>query len=287
MLGSRGIWHEGWKAVTEHGPMAGTSSFADDTWQLFHTDEDRSEAHDVSADNPDKVKELVDLWMSEAKANNVLPLNDLQIIGNPKDFETFIAMEFKIPVPPSGQYTYYPGTTEVPERSAANVHNVSYKVLADVELTGDSRGVIFAHGSRFGGHSLFVKDGKVTYAYNFLGIPPEDHISAPVPTDGRHIIGVEFTKERMGEHREGVGPLRLYIDDQLVGEQEIRTVMGHFSLCGEGLCIGYDSGDAVTKEYAGDRFEFSGGRIVKVVFDIADDAYIDVEKHLQAAIARD
>ncbi len=161
--------------------MAGTSSFADDTWQLFHTDEDRSEAHDVSADNPDKVKELVDLWMSEAKANNVLPLNDLQIIGNPKDFETFIAMEFKIPVPPSGQYTYYPGTTEVPERSAANVHNVSYKVLADVELTGDSRGVIFAHGSRFGGHSLFVKDGKVTYAYNFLGIPPEDHISAPVP----------------------------------------------------------------------------------------------------------
>ncbi len=63
--------------------------------------------------------------------------------------------------------------------------------------------------------------------------------------------------------------------------------MGHFSLCGEGLCIGYDSGDAVTKEYAGDRFEFSGGRIVKVVFDIADDAYIDVEKHLQAAIARD
>ncbi len=147
--------------------------------------------------------------------------------------------------------------------------------------------MIFAHGSRFGGHSLFVKDGKVTYAYNFLGIPPEDHISAPVPTDGRHIIGVEFIKERMGEHREGIGPLKLYIDDQLVGEQEIRTVMGHFSLCGEGLCIGYDSGDAVTKEYAGDRFEFSGGRIVKVVFDIADDAYVDVEKHLQAAMARD
>ncbi len=287
MLGNRGIWHQGWKAVAEHGPMAGTSNFADDTWQLFHTDEDRSEAHDVSADNPERLKELVDLWMSEAKANNVLPLNDLQIIGNPKDFETFIGMEFKVPVPPSGQYTYYPGTTEVPERSAANVHNVSYKVLADVELTADSRGVIFAHGSRFGGHSLFVKDGKVTYAYNFLGIPPEDHISAPVPTGGRHIIGVEFVKERMGEHREGVGPLKLYIDDQLVGEQEIRTVMGHFSLCGEGLCIGYDSGDAVSQEYAGDRFEFTGGRIVKVVFDIADDAYVDVEKHLAAAMARD
>ena len=87
-----------------------------------------------------------------------------------------------MPVPPSGQYTYYPGTSEIPERSAANVHNVSYKVLAEVELTPDTEGVIFAHGSRFGGHALFVKDGQITYAYNFLGIPPEDRISAPVPT---------------------------------------------------------------------------------------------------------
>ncbi len=77
--------------------------------------------------------------------------------------------------------------------------------------------MIFAHGSRFGGHALFVKDGTLTYAYNFLGIPPEDRISAPAPTSGRHVIGVEFTKERMGEHREGIGPLKLYIDDQVVG----------------------------------------------------------------------
>ena len=63
--------------------------------------------------------------------------------------------------------------------------------------------------------------------------------------------------------------------------------MGHFSLCGEGLCIGYDSGDAVTKEYAGSRFDFTGGKLVKVVFDVADDAYVDVEAHLQAAMSRD
>jgi arylsulfatase len=147
--------------------------------------------------------------------------------------------------------------------------------------------VIFAHGSRFGGHALFLKDGAVTYAYNFLGIPPEDRISAPAPTSGRHIIGVDFTKERMGEHREGVGPLRLWIDDQMVAEQEIRTVLGHFSLCGEGLCIGYDSGDAVSSLYAGSSFELTGGEIHKVTFDIADDAYVDVEAHLRAAMARD
>ena len=155
-------------------------------------------------------------------------------------------------MPPSGQYVYYPGTSEVPERSAANVHNVSYKVLAEVELTPTTEGVIFAHGSRFGGHALFVKDGTVTYAYNFLGIPPGGpHPGARCRPPGRHIIGVEFTKERMGEYREGIGPLKLYIDDQLVAEQEIRTVMGHFSLCGEGLCIGYDSGDAVSTHVRG------------------------------------
>ncbi len=90
----------------------------------------------------------------------------------------------------------------------------------------------------------------------------------------------------MGEHREGIGPLKLFIDDQQVGEQEIRTVMGHFSLCGEGLCIGYDSADPVSRSYPS-GFAFTGGEIVKVVFDIADDAYVDVEAHLAAAMARD
>ncbi|HYJ50725.1 MAG TPA: arylsulfatase, partial [Microbacterium sp.] len=287
MLGSRGIWHEGWKAVAEHGPMAGTAGFDDDAWQLFHTDVDRAEAHDLAAEHPEKLEELKALWLEEATANDVLPLNDLQIIGNPKDFETFVAMEFHQPAPPSGQFVYYPGTSEVPERSAANVHNVSYKILAEVDLTPTTEGIIFAHGSRFGGHALFIQDGTITYAYNFLGIPPEDRIQAPAPASGKHIIGVEFTKERMGEYREGIGPLKLYIDDQQVGEQEIRTVMGHFSLCGEGLCIGYDSADAVSSMYAGSRFEFANGEIEKVVFDIADDAYVDVEAHLAAAMARD
>jgi arylsulfatase A-like enzyme len=287
MLGSRGIWHEGWKAVAEHGPMAGMSGFENDVWQLFHTDVDRAEAHDLAAEHPEKLEELKALWLEEAKANDVLPLNDLQIIGSPKDFETFVAMEFHQPAPPSGQFVYYPGTSEVPERSAANVHNVSYKIFAEVDLTPTTEGIIFAHGSRFGGHALFIKDGTITYAYNFLGIPPEDRIQAPAPTSGKHIIGVEFTKERMGEFREGIGPLKLHIDDQQVGEQEIRTVMGHFSLCGEGLCIGYDSADAVSSMYAGSRFEFTNGEIIKVVFDIADDAYVDVEAHLAAAMARD
>jgi arylsulfatase len=284
MFGSRAIWHDGWKAVTEHGPVSGMSHFDQDRWQLFHTDVDRSEARDLADQHPEKVRELVDLWFAEAKANKVLPLNDLQVVG--KDLATFLALEFSVPVPPSGQYTYYPGTSEVPERSAANTHAVSYKVLAEVVTEKDTAGVVFAQGSRFGGHALYVKDGRLRYAYNFLGIGDPQVLDGPAPAPGRHVFGVDFTKERTGQYGESYGTAALYVDDQAVAKAEIRTMPGHFSLCGEGLCVGYDSGDAVTADY-GSRFPYTGGEIVKVVFDVADDAYVDVERHMAAAMSRD
>jgi arylsulfatase len=281
MLGSRGIWNKGWKAVTEHGPTSGLGNFENDRWQLFHTDEDRSEAHDVAEQHPDKLEELKALWLEEAKANNVLPLNDM----SPLELGTS-GILYRVPVPPSGQYTYYPGTSEVPEQLAANTHNVSFKILAEVEFTSESEGVIVAQGARFGGYSLFVKDGTLTYVFNFLGVPPEQRLASPAPTSGRHVVGVEFTKERLGDNHEPIGTAKLYVDDQVVAEQEIRTIAAFYALCGEGMCIGYDSGDAVSSEYK-PRFDWSGGEIVKVVFDIADDAYVDVEQHLAAAMARD
>jgi arylsulfatase A-like enzyme len=280
MLGTRGIWHQGWKAVAEHGPVPiGLGKFDRDRWQLFHTDEDRSEAHDLSDQHPDKVRELAELWLEEARKYDVLPLNDLSI------FE-FRALEYTVAVPASGQYVYYPGTSEVPEASAANTINVSHKILAEVEFTGNSQGVIFAQGSRFGGYSLFVKDGKLTYVYNFLGIPPEQRIVADAPISGTHVVGIEFTKERMGEHHEAYGPLKIHVDGQVVASEQIRTMASRYSLCGEGLCIGYDGGDAVSSEYK-PKFEFTGGRIVKVVYDVGDDRYVDLERHLAAAMARD
>ena len=195
-------------------------------------------------------------------------------------------MEFKVPVPPGGQYIYYPGSSPIPERSAANTHAVSFKVLADVVVESATRGVIFAHGHRFGGHALYVKDGTVKYAYNFLGIGTPQVLEAPLPPPGRHLIGVDFAKEGSGEHGESFGTATLYVNDQPIMGKEIRTMSGHFSCCGEGLCIGYDSSDPVTTDYPY-RFEYAGGEIVKVVFDIADDAYIDVERPFAAAVARD
>jgi arylsulfatase len=279
MLGTRGIWHRGWKAVTEHGPMTDLGHFDKDRWQLFHTEVDRSEAHDLAAQHPERVAKLVALWMEEAAKNNVLPLSDLGVQG-------ILKMEFKPPVPEGGQFVYYPGTSEIPEHSAANTHGVSFKVLADVGFTPKTKGVIFAHGSRFGGHSLFIKDGKLFYTYNFLGIGPEQKLIGDAPKSGEHVVGIEFTRERTGSYQESYGPARLYVDDRVVAESEIRTMTGHFAITGEGLCIGFDSGDPVSSEYDRD-FEFSDGTLGRVVFDVADDAYVDVEAHLAAAIARD
>ena len=131
-----------------------------------------------------------------------------------------------------------------------------------------------------------MEDGKFKYVHNFLGIPPMQVLEAPLPAAGRHIIGVDFAKERTGKYNETYGTATLYIDETAVDTQEIGTVTAFYSLCGEGLCIGYDSSDPVTTDYSG-RFEYTGGEIVKVVFDVADDAYIDVERHLAAAMSRD
>jgi arylsulfatase len=280
MIGTRGIWHKGWKAAAEHGPMpVDLGKFDQDRWQLFHTDEDRAEAHDLADLHPERVRELADLWMAEAKKNNVLPLMDVGV-------HAIHELEYKAAPPESGKYIYYPGTTEIPEASAARTLGVSFKILAEVEFTGDSQGIICSQGSRFGGYALFVKGGKLFWVYNFLGVPPEQRLAADAPRGGKHIVGVEFNKESMSEKLETLGQMKMYLDDKMVAEGKFRTQSGHYALCGEGLCIGYDSGDAISSEYKG-RFPFSGGKIIKVVYDVAKDVYVDVEHAMAAAMARD
>ena len=280
MVGTRGIWHKGWKAATLHAPVpSNQGNFDKDVWQLFNVEEDRAEANDLAAQHPDKVKELQDLWMAEAEKNNVLPLIDVGV-------DLIHELEFHAPAPASGRYVYYPGTTEVPEATAARTLGSSWKALAEVEFTGQSQGVIFAQGSRFGGYSLFVKGGKIFFVYNFLGIPPEQRLTVAAPTSGNHIVGVEFIKDSISKKLETLGQMKLYLDDKVVAEGSFRTQSGHYALCGEGLSVGIDTGDSVSSEYK-PTFEFTGGRVVKVVFDVAKDAYVNVEKAMAASMARD
>ena len=170
MLGTRGIWQDGWKAVTQHGPTSGFGHFDEDTWELYHVDSDRSESHDLAPENPEKLKQMIELWFNEAGKYDVLPLDD----RTPLELTT---LERPSVEPERETYIYFPGTAEVPEAEAVNIRGRSYKILANVDIEStDAQGVLFAHGSRFGGHTLFIKDKKLWYVYNFLGIPPEQQI---------------------------------------------------------------------------------------------------------------
>ena len=101
--------------------------------------------------------------------------------------------------------------------------------------------MIFAHGSRFGGHALFLKDQKLWYVYNFLGIPPEQQFVSDVLQPGKYVLGVEFTKESMGEYHESIGTAKLYVERGGRRDGPMRAQVGMFTLCGDGLCIGRDS----------------------------------------------
>lgn len=279
MLGTRGIWQDGWKAAAIHVPLSSTGHFDQDRWQLYHVDEDRSESKDLAAEQPERLKALVATWFDEAEKNFVLPLDD-------RSATDLLTIERPQSEPTRNRYVYYPGTAPVPEGVAVNVRGRSYKIIADVDITADAAGVIFAHGSRFGGHALFVKDHKLHYVYNFLGIKPEQEFISEVLSTGRHALGVEFVRESAGEHGESHGTTTLYVDQQIAAKGSMRAQIGKFTLAGDGLCIGYDSGDNVSSHYVNPG-TFTGGTILGVAVDVGDETYLDLEREAAAAFARD
>jgi hypothetical protein len=144
--------------------------------------------------------------------------------------------------------------------------------------------VIFAHGSRFGGHALFVKDRRLWYVYNFLGIKPEQQFVSEPLDPGKHALGMAFVREKSGQYGESLGKAQLYVDDKAVAEGPMRTQTGHFTLCGDGLCVGFDSEDNVSAEYKA-PFTFEDGTILGVGIDVSDEIYLDLEREAVAAMA--
>ena len=262
-------------------PTSGIGHFDSDEWELFHVDEDRSESVNLAAQNPEKLERLKQIWFEEAGKYEVLPLDDrrpFEILADPRPQ----------PFPPTDTYVYYPGAAEVPEAIAVNTRSRSFRILASVDIDSpQASGVIFAHGSRFGGHALFLVDGTVHYVYNFLGIPPEQTFAAPVPlVPGRYVLGVEFGKESTGEHGETHGQTTLWVNDTQVASGPMRTQLAFFTPCGDGLCIGRDSGDAVSRAYPKPSV-FRGGTIAKVEISVGHDRYVDLEKEALALLARE
>jgi arylsulfatase len=280
MLGTRGLWEGGWKAVALHAPLTGKGHFDKDEWQLYHVDADRSESKDVSKENPEKLQALIKAWFEEADKNLVLPLDDRTALE-------MLNIERPSAEPPRERFMYYPGTAPVPEGVAVNTRGRSYKIIADVEITDAScSGVIFAHGSRFGGHALFIKDKKLYYVYNFLGIKPEQQFVSPALKPGKYTLGMEFVREKAGKFHESLGKTTLYVNDKAVTSGPMRTQPGKFTLSGDGLCIGRDSGDAVSQEYPAPG-TFKGGTILGVGVTVEKAQYLDLETLAAAVLARE
>jgi arylsulfatase A-like enzyme len=280
MLGTRGIWEDGWKAAALHAPLVSKGNFDKDKWELYHVDADRSESKDLAQDHPDKLEKLIKAWFEEADKNFVLPLDD-------RSATEILAVERPAEEAPRERYIYYPGTSPVPEGVAVNTRGRSYKILANVEITEpDCSGVIFAHGSRFGGHSLFIKNKKLHYVYNFLGIKPEQQFVSPELKPGKYTLGMEFIREKAGQYQESLGQTKLYVNDKVVAEGPMKTQPGKFTLSGDGLCVGRDSGDAVSQEYQTPG-EFQGGKIQAVGVTVEKAQYLDLEKLAAGAMALD
>ena len=220
---------------------------------------------------------------------------------------------------PRDHYTYYPGTAAVPESVAVNIRGCSYMIEAEVEVLDDKcSGVIFAHGSRFGGHSLFIRDDDdvvaeptnvvedakkrkptrktLYYVYNFLGILPEQTFcTTDALKPGKYTFLVTFNKwEKPGEYGKSEGTLTLSVRDdndtsgsmKEVASGPMSAQVGKFTLCGDGLCVGYDSADAVSKLYSGTN-PFKGGTIKKVVITPGTKTRAAKEAWFAAAFAVD
>ena len=283
MLGSRGIWHNGWKAITNHPTISGWSNFGDDEWELYHTDVDRSERNNLATAEPGRLRDLINLWYAEAGANQAFPLDDrsaLEIMTTPRPVMS----------PPRSRYVYYPGTAEVPESQAVNIRNRSYIIAALVDLSAPgAQGVLFAQGARFGGHALYVKNHRLHYVYSYVGAVEQKVVSTEdLPTGESLILSASFNKD--GQEAPGVatGIVSLYYGDHQVGEGRIKTQPGKFSVAGEGLCVGRDGGEPVTDDYPGSMpWEFTGGTIHRVAVDVSGDPYVDLEREATAMMSRE
>jgi arylsulfatase len=282
MLGSRAIWHEGWKAVTTHPTISGWNHFNEDTWELYHVEVDPAELHNLADEHPDKVRELVNLWFAEAGANDAFPLDDrspVEILNTPRPQLTS----------PRDRYLYYPHTAGVPEAQSVNIRNRSYVVgaLVDIPAPGAS-GVLFAQGSHFGGHTLYVKDHRLHYVYNFVGMVEQKVVAGEdVPVGENLILSASFEKD--GEDSPGIstGILSLFHGEDKVGEDRIKTQPSAFGVSGTDLTVGRAIRN-ITDDYPGHRpWAFTGGTIQTVAVDVSGDPYVDLERAAAAMIARE
>jgi arylsulfatase len=275
MLGNRGLWYKGWKAVTYHGRLPWENnarwSFDEDKWELYNVEEDFSECHNLAEKHPDKLRQLVELWWAEAEKYNVLPLDDR--------FQQRLA-ERAMMDKEKTSFVFYPGTVRIPERRAPRTQNRSFSITAEVEIAhgsdgGKAEGPICAIGGVSLGWSLYIKDRRLVYCYNYLHKRTYIRSTKEVPVGRKVKLRYEF--EKTGQEKYGAGGIgRLYINDKKVGEGQIPHTSKFCYSFDEGFDIGRDSGSPVSEEYKAGAL-FTGGNIERVIIDLVGERYIDPE----------
>jgi arylsulfatase len=288
MFCNRGIYHQGWSAVTKHRTpwmMGGEKmpAFDDDIWELYDGSKDWTQSNDLSKQMPEKLHELQRLWLIEAVKYNVLPLDDRQIERINSDLAGR-------PVLVKGNsQVLFAGMGRLSENSVINIKNKSFSVTSDLEVPAKgAEGVIIAQGGRYGGWSLYARASKAKFFYNVLGIKSFGiEATKPIPT-GKTQLRMEFAYDGGGMGKGG--NVTLYCDGKEVGKGRVEQTQGFIFSADETTDVGYESGTTVSPDYTASSSKFNG-KINWVQIDLGKDAvdadhYIDHDERIRVIMAR-
>jgi arylsulfatase A-like enzyme len=286
MFCNRGIYHQGWTAVTRHSVpwvMAELSALEDDVWELYDTSSDWSQAHDLASEQPKKLAELKERFLEEARKHNVLPLDDRRV----ERFNPDLAGRPQL-IKGNSQ-VLFGGMGRLTENTMLNVKNRSHSVTAEVEVPdAGPEGVIIAQGGAYAGWSLYAKEGKPVYCYNLFGLQRfKIEGDAPIPA-GTHQVRMEFAYDGGGLAKGGA--VSLYVDGEKSGEGRVEASVP-MAFSGDETCdVGSDTASPVSDDYKGASSVFTG-TVNWVQIDIDEaaedlDHLITPEERLRVAMAR-
>ncbi|OYW24138.1 MAG: arylsulfatase [Planctomycetales bacterium 12-60-4] len=270
LVGNRGIYHEGWIACTYPARLpwvtVGALPNPDDfKWELYDVSGDFSEAENLAAKNPEKLKELQALFDVEAKKYNVYPLDSSFADRADPAIRPSLTRGRTV-------FTYYPGMVRIPEGSAPDVKNKAYTMTAEVEIPeGGANGVIATQGGRFGGWGLLILDGKPVFVHALSNQTKHKYrvASDQKLTAGKHTIKVDFAYDGGGIGKGGTATISLDGKEVAKGKIE-RTVGVRFSL-DETFDVGSDTGTPVVDDYT-DKMPFKfTGKLNKFVTELGKD----------------
>jgi arylsulfatase A-like enzyme len=284
MLGNRALYHEGWVAGCLHGRLpwetAGGASFDNDSWELYNIEEDFSQANDLVAKEPKKLRDLQDRFMAEAAKYNVLPLDDR------------FAQRADPTLRPSHirgktHFVYPAGTTRVGERSSPNTKNVHHSLAAEVEIPRNgAEGVLVCCGGISGGFSLFVKDNKLHWEHNYYNEIHYRVSSTETISSGSHVLSAEIKVDKEGDFGTG-GSVTLRLGKKAIGEGRFEKQVAGFFTANESFDVGCDTCSPVSDLYES-PFTFTG-KILRVMVDITEATFKDLaaqhEAHARFAMA--